>query len=63
MAAGHEPGESDLRLAYIADGANEGSLREDRSWRLTGLCVKCVAKSFLNMMKLSYFGGGIVPPL
>jgi signal transduction histidine kinase len=37
---------SDFRLAYIADGANEGSLREDRSWRLTGLYVEYGAETF-----------------
>jgi len=52
-----------LRLAYIADGANEGALREARSLGLTGLCLGCVIESFLCMMKLSHFERGIVPPL
>jgi len=46
-----------LRLACIADGANEGSLREDRS-RLTGLCLEYVLESFSSRLKLSHFKRG-----
>lgn len=52
---------SDLRLAYIADEANEGSLREVRS-PLTGLSLECVAESFIYR-KLNDFERRIVTPL
>ncbi|CAI8963024.1 hypothetical protein EMIT0P294_50042 [Pseudomonas sp. IT-P294] len=42
-------GVSDLRLAYIADGANECSLRADPPWSLTGLYLKICSDSLQAM--------------